>query len=535
MARRTDTAGDAVAPVAAGVPAARPREIAALVAVWAAPVAALVWQTRLTRLPSSFWLLYSPLGAATGLVALGVVVGAVWLFHDLLRPRSTLRRWRGGVPARYPVLAWAWVAALLVPLPLEPWQRSQGPGTWSHHLWITDRLGTGPVSERVSQGAVVVIAVLGLAAVAIPVAVAVLRRRDLRDAIGPGWRAVVGGRLSARDRAALAAVAVAPVLGFTAKAMVPGYLLFFVVIQSLPVTVPVLAISAWALYRPLGSRSPVRSPSGAVPGRYHRAAWLWAVAVFLPGLVLPDGGELGEDLGRPYHSAVTVLLGIDGLPQAFVTLALILTAACVAVAVICPIVVTTWLRRDRRVAGPPAARHHGAMRIEAVQGDITAEAVDAIVNAANSSLLGGGGVDGAIHAAAGPELLAQCRELRRTAWPDGLPVGEAAATGAGALPARWVIHTVGPNRHAGQVDPELLASCFRRSLDVAAGLGARSVAFPAVSGGVYGWAMADVARVAVAAVTGWADERGSEASVELVRFVLFDADALERFRHELGA
>jgi len=105
-----------------------------------------------------------------------------------------------------------------------------------------------------------------------------------------------------------------------------------------------------------------------------------------------------------------------------------------------------------------------SIRIEAVEGDITAQALDAIVNAANSSLLGGGGVDGAIHAAAGPALLAECREVRRTAYPLGLPVGAAVATGAGDLAARWVIHTVGPNRHAGQTDPALLAPCFTSSL-----------------------------------------------------------------------
>ena len=105
------------------------------------------------------------------------------------------------------------------------------------------------------------------------------------------------------------------------------------------------------------------------------------------------------------------------------------------------------------------------MLIEAVRGDITTQDVDVVVNAANSSLLGGGGVDGAIHAAAGPELLAACRELRRTTLPDGLPVGDAVATPGFRLPARWVVHTVGPNRHAGQTDPALLASCFSRSLE----------------------------------------------------------------------
>lgn len=168
------------------------------------------------------------------------------------------------------------------------------------------------------------------------------------------------------------------------------------------------------------------------------------------------------------------------------------------------------------------------MRIEAVRGDLTEQAVDAVVNAANSSLLGGGGVDGALHAAAGPALLAECRELRRTVLPDGLPVGHAVATGAGRLRCRWVIHTVGPNRYAGQTDPALLAACFTRSLDVAAELGARSVAFPAVSAGIYGWDMAQVAGVAVEAVRRWHTGRAATAEEPLppdvVRFVLL-ADA----------
>jgi O-acetyl-ADP-ribose deacetylase (regulator of RNase III) len=164
-------------------------------------------------------------------------------------------------------------------------------------------------------------------------------------------------------------------------------------------------------------------------------------------------------------------------------------------------------------------------RIEAVEGDITAQVVDAIVNAANSSLLGGGGVDGAIHRAAGPALLAECRELRHTALPDGLPVGAAVATGAGDLPARWVIHTVGPNRHAGETDPALLASCFRSSLAEAARVGARSIALPAVSAGVFGWAMEEVARIAVDTVRA-APEL---ADLELVRFVLFGARAHASF------
>jgi O-acetyl-ADP-ribose deacetylase (regulator of RNase III) len=163
--------------------------------------------------------------------------------------------------------------------------------------------------------------------------------------------------------------------------------------------------------------------------------------------------------------------------------------------------------------------------IEAVRGDITVQDVDAIVNAANRSLLGGGGVDGAIHAAAGPGLLAECRELRRTSLPDGLPVGDAVATGAGRLPASWVIHTVGPNAHAGETDPALLARCFTSSLAEAVRVGARSVAFPAVSGGIYGWDGDDVARVAVDAVR----TAPTLSELDLVRFVLFNDRLLAAF------
>lgn len=162
--------------------------------------------------------------------------------------------------------------------------------------------------------------------------------------------------------------------------------------------------------------------------------------------------------------------------------------------------------------------------LEVVLGDITDQRVDAIVNAANSSLLGGGGVDGAIHRAAGPGLVAACRELRSTRLPRGLPVGDAVATAAFDLPCRWVIHTVGPDRHAGQTDPALLSACFRHSLDVAVALGAHSVAFPAVSAGVYGWAVDDVARLAVEAV-----RAHSKPGVALVRFVLFSESAREAF------
>ena len=173
------------------------------------------------------------------------------------------------------------------------------------------------------------------------------------------------------------------------------------------------------------------------------------------------------------------------------------------------------------------------MRVEAVDGDITEQAVDAIVNAANPSLLGGAGVDGAIHAAAGPALLEECLALRRTTHVDGLAVGEAVATAAGALPARHVIHTAGPDRRAGQTDPRLLASCFRRSLEVAAGLGARSVAMPAVGAGIYGWDVERVAVIAAAAVRETAGA-GRAPGVVVTRFVLFGPEAHAAFREALA-
>ncbi|MEE6294525.1 O-acetyl-ADP-ribose deacetylase [Georgenia wangjunii] len=169
------------------------------------------------------------------------------------------------------------------------------------------------------------------------------------------------------------------------------------------------------------------------------------------------------------------------------------------------------------------------MRIEVTLGDITEQRVDAVVNAANSSLLGGGGVDGAIHRAAGSALLAECMELRRTELVDGLPVGQAVPTAGYDLPARWVIHTVGPNARRGETDPELLASCFTSALAVATEVGARTVALPAVSAGIFGWDVADVARIAVRAVTTW-----TRPGVELVRFVLFSAPALAAFETELA-
>ncbi|MFC9848946.1 O-acetyl-ADP-ribose deacetylase [Streptomyces sp. NPDC060223] len=165
--------------------------------------------------------------------------------------------------------------------------------------------------------------------------------------------------------------------------------------------------------------------------------------------------------------------------------------------------------------------------ITLVQGDITRQSVDAIVNAANSSLLGGGGVDGAIHRRGGPAILAECRKLRASRYGKGLATGRAVATTAGALDAQWVIHTVGPVWQGPGSDPSLLASCYRESLQVADKLGARTVAFPAISTGVFRWPMEEAARVAVETV------RDTETTVEEVRFVLFDERAYEAFAEQV--
>ncbi|MFF4224920.1 O-acetyl-ADP-ribose deacetylase [Streptomyces sp. L500] len=165
--------------------------------------------------------------------------------------------------------------------------------------------------------------------------------------------------------------------------------------------------------------------------------------------------------------------------------------------------------------------------ITCVQGDITEQHVDAIVNAANSSLLGGGGVDGAIHRKGGPDILTACRALRAAHYGKGLPTGQAVPTPAGRLPARWVIHTVGPVWAASEDRSGLLASCHRESLRVADELGARTVAFPAISTGVYRWPMEDAARIAVETV------RETETRVEEVRFVLFDERAFEAFASQM--
>lgn len=168
-------------------------------------------------------------------------------------------------------------------------------------------------------------------------------------------------------------------------------------------------------------------------------------------------------------------------------------------------------------------------RLVILQGDLIEQEADAIVNAANSTLLGGGGVDGAIHRGGGPEILAECKELRRTRYPNGLPTGQAVATTAGTLAARWVIHTVGPLYSASEDRSALLASCHVGSLRVADELGARTVAFPAISTGVYGYPLELAAPVALRSVL------EADTRVEEVRFVLFDRTALEAFERSRDA
>lgn len=169
------------------------------------------------------------------------------------------------------------------------------------------------------------------------------------------------------------------------------------------------------------------------------------------------------------------------------------------------------------------------MQLTLVRGDITEQHVDAVVNAANSSLMGGGGVDGAIHRRGGPAILAECEQVRASRYPDGLPTGQAVATTAGDLPARWVIHTVGPVYAKREDRSALLASCYSESLRVADELGARTVAFPAVSAGVYGWPIDDAARIAVTTV------RGASTDVTEARFVLFDRTAYDAFEQAVNA
>lgn len=163
--------------------------------------------------------------------------------------------------------------------------------------------------------------------------------------------------------------------------------------------------------------------------------------------------------------------------------------------------------------------------IEVVRGDITTLGVDAVVNAANSGLLGGGGVDGAIHRTGGPEILQACRELRATSLRDGLPAGDAVATTAGRLPARWVIHTVGPVYSTEHDRSEVLRSAYTRSLAVADDLGAETVAFPLISAGAYGWPTEDAVGQAVGAI------RAADTGVVTTTMVAF-SEQVARLLHQ---
>ncbi len=166
-------------------------------------------------------------------------------------------------------------------------------------------------------------------------------------------------------------------------------------------------------------------------------------------------------------------------------------------------------------------------RMDIVQGDITKEEVDAIVNAANEGLRGGGGVDGAIHRAGGPDIMKACRKL------GGCPTGDARPTTAGNLPADYVIHAVGPVYKDGtRGEPELLAGCYRRSMEIADEKGCESIAFPAISCGVYGYPINEAANIALNTVK---EELTRSSSVKIARFVLFSADDYEAYRKALNA
>jgi O-acetyl-ADP-ribose deacetylase len=158
-------------------------------------------------------------------------------------------------------------------------------------------------------------------------------------------------------------------------------------------------------------------------------------------------------------------------------------------------------------------------------GDLTKEVVDAIVNAANGSLLGGGGVDGAIHRAGGPDILKECKEIRRVQFPDGLPTGQAVITTAGRMPAKYVIHTVGPvYGRGGKEKADLLTACYANSLSLAVKKGLKTVAFPAISTGIYGYPPAEAARVSSGAVEQFLRGDSSLQEVRLIFFALSDAE-----------
>jgi O-acetyl-ADP-ribose deacetylase (regulator of RNase III) len=173
----------------------------------------------------------------------------------------------------------------------------------------------------------------------------------------------------------------------------------------------------------------------------------------------------------------------------------------------------------------------GERTLLVTQGDITREATDAIVNAANSSLMGGGGVDGAIHRAGGPAILEECKRIRQTQYPDGLPTGQAVATSGGRLPAKYVIHTVGPIWRGGsQGEANLLASAYRESIRVADELRLASLAFPAISTGVYGYPHDAAAEIASATV---AKQLATTQNVRLIKLVVFDSTTFHLYNQKL--
>lgn len=194
------------------------------------------------------------------------------------------------------------------------------------------------------------------------------------------------------------------------------------------------------------------------------------------------------------------------------TALLIFYAAALAAAV----ALSGWIRRLWRPRPAP-------LHIELIHGDITTLAVDAVVNAAKASLMGGGGVDGAIHRAGGPAILAECRKIRAHEYPNGLPVGQAVATTAGHMQARLVIHTVGPVYNPGLDQAHMLRSCYTSALAVADALGVQSIAFPLISSGVYGWPLDDAITQAIAALM-----LADTSDVKVAKLVLFDEQTYVR-------
>lgn len=189
------------------------------------------------------------------------------------------------------------------------------------------------------------------------------------------------------------------------------------------------------------------------------------------------------------------------------------------------------MSRTRRAEGTDFSFLDGRLRVRT--GDITRQTADVIVNAANSGLMGGGGVGGAIHRAGGPAILEECRAIRRERFPDGLPTGESVETTAGRLPARYVIHTVGPVWHGGTAgEPRLLASCYSSSLALAARLGARSIAYPAISTGVYGYPRDLAARVVWETLSGFCREN---ATPRMIILVFYSSDDSEVFLLATGS